>query len=131
MQKILTVPGTQKEYTEYLATGNEYISIPSITPKGGVEVVNVIMDKTNSLIDFRGLDLIKPFVRVNGEKMNLDEVKYHYENSWIPNFELENEKLKLIMKIIAPKGFKGFAYGITIRNNTLQETKIGCGVEGV
>ncbi|MDN5311975.1 MAG: uncharacterized protein PWQ68_948 [Thermoanaerobacteraceae bacterium] len=131
MQRILTIPQAEKEYNEYLATGNEFVSIPSITKEGKVEVANVILDKTNSLIDFRGNNLIEPIISVDNEIINLKPIRYRYENSWIPVFTYNGAKMKVTIRIITPKGYKGFVYGITVKNITSSDIYIECGVQGI
>ncbi|AYO29723.1 hypothetical protein D2962_03070 [Biomaibacter acetigenes] len=131
MQKILTIPEAEKEYDEYLATGNEFVSIPSITKEGKVEVANVILDKTNSLIDFRGNNLIEPIISVDNGIINLKPIRYRYENSWIPVFNYDGAKMKVTIRIITPKGYKGFVYEITVKNITSSDIYIECGVQGI
>lgn len=130
MERILTVPREEKEYIKYLATGNDYISIPSITEKGEIEAVNIILDSTRSLLDFRGGYLIEPFIAVESQNINLEFQKSGYEKCWIPVFEFEDTKISSCIKIISPKGYKGFVYGITIKNTTNAALKIKCGVSG-
>ena len=131
MEKILTVPDTEKEYRKYLATGNEYLSIPSILGNGEIETMNVILDRTRSLIDFSGKYLVKPQIRIHNRSLTLTAKKSWYEKSWIPSFEYEGSGLWIMVRIISPKGFKGLVYGITVKNITNAELDITCGVEGI
>jgi len=131
MYKILTTPQPETNYIEYLATGNEFISIPFITKEGKVEIINFALEKTSSIVDFRGHSLIEPFIRVEEDIINWSSILYDYEFSWIPTFKYNDSKIEVTVRIITPKSYKGFVYGIWIKNLTNRDFHIECGVKGL
>lgn len=130
MKKILTVPTPIKEYIENYLTGNEYVSIPIISKNGTIDSVNVILDKTNSMIDFSGKGFISPFVKLNEEDLTLKVTKCGYIQNFIPyfNYDLDNN-VKMSSRIYAPIGRKGFVMSLSIQNNNDKELKFEAGVK--
>lgn len=125
VNEILTVP-KEEVRQKYMATGNEYVSLPSIV-EGNIESVNALLKSTNSLLDFRGR--IAPYV-VNESGQALVLTSQYYENSWIPVTEYSSGDLRMKSKIICPPGHKGFCILLEMTNTGNQASLLECGVGG-
>lgn len=129
MKKILTVPLTEDENSEtYLATGNEYVSIPQISADGIVERIGVILADHSCLYEFVGKELLRPYVTDGGEALPYRELSQSYDCGWIPDIKIGYEKLDVSYKICSPASYKGFVYKTSYKNSSPQTLNLRCGL---
>ena len=101
--------------------GNEYISLDNININdASINNLTLLHMKSKGLLDFRGEDnpLFKLGVKVNGIKIEFDNLNWQLISYWIPKaiLETENEIFEII--ILTPLKQKGFIYHLSIINKT-------------
>lgn len=118
-QRLMTVPREIDNPASYLPTGNEYLSIPTLSPhNGGIRSINILHMASRGLIEFCGKnhdDLFLPTLWVEGEELDLaGKLRWDREEHWVPRFGCKEGQLEIQGTVCAPVGFKGFMYVLEI-----------------
>ncbi|MDR3552769.1 MAG: glycoside hydrolase family 125 protein, partial [Clostridia bacterium] len=131
MNKILTVPSPRDgKAEEYLATGNEYVSIPHVDPNGAIERIGVIRLDCASLIEFAGGSLACPYVARGGVKLRPSALQSGYESDWLPCIKADYGQFEAEYILCAPAGNKGFVYKARLRNKSGDLLALRSGISG-
>lgn len=121
-ETLLTVPDELEDTEELFLTGNEFVSLPQITPGGAIMNLNVLRLDQRGLLEFAGTGhrpLLAPVITLDEEELNLKENAFwHYALNWMPGFTYTNSKKHTITgEVYAPPGFKGFCYRVSVKND--------------
>ena len=116
----------------YLPTGNEFLSLPKINElTAGIEDITYLSMQHKGMIEIRGGDempLIRPFLRVGGQRVPLTECHWHRDCYWIPVLTAKADSMAFTMTILLPVGERGFAIRMELNGNSSEE--ISWGLEG-
>lgn len=116
----------------YLPTGNEFLSLPKINElTAGIEDITYLSMQHKGMIEIRGGDempLIRPFLRVGGQRVPLTECHWHRDCYWIPVLTAKADSMSFTMTILLPVGERGFAIRMELNGNSSEE--ISWGLEG-
>ena len=93
---------------EFIATGNDYISLPTITPTGEVQSVGFLSMSARGLLSLSGAPFLRAFVKEDGVPLSPLSVKEEKLGFWIPQFEKIYSSGVTYQTIFAPVGGKGF-----------------------
>lgn len=120
MEKILTVPSPMKDAKKYFVSGNHYISLGSIEADGRIQEISHLLEKTNSLIEYCGENLLS---------LQIGEVLFKAENAeyvhdFIPKFQGESHGMNISFEIVSPEKIKGFVYRVVINTEKFIQEKI-------
>jgi uncharacterized protein len=131
-QKLLTTPEAVSTDIDYYPTGNEYVSLPETDSYGNINSVNLLRLDHHGLFEFSGdikHPLLAPSVKIDGKTSNCRSIfSWHYNLGWLPTFSCEVEKqITLKGTIVAPPGFKGFFYQLSIENGSTRQISIELG----
>lgn len=134
-RKILTVPDEISTNEKLYLSGNEYVSLPQITPTGGIVSMNVLHLNHKGLLEFEGCEkepLLEPLLNVDEDPLALsDKLQWDYAFDWMPSFSMKDDKgLTLEGEIVAPPGFKGFYYYLKLKNESDTEKSVKIGWQG-
>lgn len=102
----------------YLASGNEYVSLPGINEQsGGIEDMSFLYMALKGMIDLRGgaRPLIAPFVSVEGKPLPLEDIRFCREYWWIPRMTARAGGHELDMWVLCPVGERGFGIRLELR----------------
>mgnify|MGYP000972994591 CR=1 FL=1 len=92
----------------YLPTGNEFLSLPKINElTAGIEDITYLSMQHKGMIEIRGGDempLIRPFLRVGGQRVPLTECHWHRDCYWIPVLTAKADSMAFTMTILLPVG---------------------------
>ncbi len=132
---ILTVPEEIIAGETFYLTGNEYLSLPQIDRTGSIVSVNILHLGHRGLFEFcgsRDSPLLSPLLKIDGQQVDLEGLlAWRYHLDWLPSFTLETEKgLTLEGEIIAPPGFKGFYYSLSLQNSGGEPVTVQLGWQG-
>jgi len=116
-------------------TGNEYVSIPETNRQGAIQSINLLRLDKNGLLDFRGdgdEPLLSPYVAINSVNLiPTASLNWQYELGWLPCFEVDlSTDLQLRGLILAPPGFKGFNYQLSLINRGGDKVTVETGWQG-
>lgn len=104
--------------SEYLVTGNEYVSLPTIRQRdGAIESLSFLHMGAKGMIELCGSSdkpLIAPFAEINGLSLPEGGRRWKRLNSWVPQFEAEYGGCKLEGTLLAPIGERGFGYRLVL-----------------
>ena len=104
--------------SEYLVTGNEYVSLPTIRQRdGAIESLSFLHMGAKGMIELCGSSdkpLIAPFAEINGLSLPEGGLRWKRLNSWVPQFEAEYGGCKLEGTLLAPIGERGFGYRLVL-----------------
>jgi uncharacterized protein len=134
--KLLTVPEKLNRYEHLFLTGNEYVTLPQITPAGGIISLNVLRLDCRGILEFSGAEespLVSPLLTVNGKNLHfkVDNFSCSYKSGWIPVFRASGlEGCTLEGEILTPPGHKGFCYMLRLKNNSDQNIDAELGWQG-
>ncbi len=134
-KKILTLPVEVTENQKLLLSGNEKLSLPQITPAGGITSINILHLEQNGLLEFEGCEketLLEPLISIDEEAVALGEkMQWKFAFDWLPSFNKKDEKgLNLEGEIVIPPGFKGFYYRLRVHNESSEEKNVKIGWQG-
>ena len=106
----------------YLVTGNEYISLPTIRETdGALEGISFLHMGAKGMLEMRGADyapFLQPYVLCDGEEQDLKNLVWQYEAYWIPCFTASVGNAKLCGQILAPLNERGFCYRLHLEGDT-------------
>lgn len=104
--------------SEYLVTGNEYVSLPTIRQRdGAIEGLSFLHMGAKGMIELcgsAGLPLMKPFAEINGLGIPDGGLRWERLNSWVPRFSGEYGGCRLEGTLLAPIGERGFGYRLVL-----------------
>ncbi len=119
---------------KYLPTGNETISIPTLSEQtAGIEDITFLHMASRGLIEIRGsekLPLILPFVRADEQEIPLSGFLWERLAFWIPRFTVQAGPFSLEGTILPPTGERGFAYRMVLCNRDSQSHRADFGLTG-
>ena len=102
---------------KYLPTGNEHVSLPMVREcDGAIEALGFLYMAQKGMIQLTGDDempLMRPFVSIGGEKIQLTEMKWSRDCFWIPVLNAKAGDITLKVTYLAPVGERAFAVRIT------------------
>ena len=131
MKKILTVPEAFDGKPEtYMATGNEYVSLPHIDPAGTIERIGLLRLDSAALIEFAGRELLHPYIADGGRILKADACRSGYVADWLPWFQADYGCLKVEYTVCAPAGYKGFIFRAAFHNRSESPMSLRCGLSG-
>ncbi len=108
--------------SEYLVTGNEYVSLPTIRQRdGAIESLSFLHMGAKGMIELCGSSaapLIAPVAEINGQSIPCGCLKWERLNSWVPRFKAEYGGCELEGTLLAPMGERGFGYRLELRAGT-------------
>lgn len=116
----------------YIPTGNEQVSIPTLSQDGGIENINVMSMHYRGLIEFCGSQaspFMQPYVINQGSKVEW-ELQWNREDYWIPRFQGQSNNFEFSGEIVAPLGERGFYYSLSLKNKSDQHHNVEVGMEG-
>lgn len=116
---------------KYCVTGNEYVSLPTIRETDGVlEGISFLYMQQKGMLELYGNDgLLKPFFRVNGEKIHFSPA-WEYLHNWVPSFRLEDKGIAFYCRYLAPIGQRGFILHMEAVNRADTEATVCMGADG-
>ena len=115
---------------EFIATGNDYISLPTITPTGEVQSVGFLSMSARGLLSLSGAPFLRAFVKEDGVPLPPLSVKEEKLGFWIPQFEKIYSSGVAYQTIFAPVGGKGFLMRIEYENTSQKAQTIALGFDG-
>jgi hypothetical protein len=105
---------------KFYVTGNEYVSLPEIRETDAAVLgLSFLHMGAKGMIEMRGgkdKPLLKPFLRVNGEELELRDFDWRRTYGWIPTFTAKSGQLTLTGVILAPIDERGFGVKLSIEN---------------
>ena len=115
----------------YQATGNEYVSLPTIREEdGAIEGVTFLSMQLKGLLELRGDEgLIRPYLTVNGAHASFTPV-WERAHSWIPGFTAAVDALRFRCTYLTPVGERAFGLRLTAQNDGNDPVKTELGLEG-
>ncbi len=121
---LLTVPDALDHIEPYLPTGNEFVSLPTLSPHdASVYGMNVLSMRARGLLEFRGEPLIAPIVAINDGRIALrDQMQATRLDDWVPQFCWTHDRAKLTLTILAPPGHRGWVYTFDVENGDRAQT---------
>lgn len=106
----------------YLVTGNEYISLPTIRQTdGALEGITFLHMGAKGLLEMRGrgsVPFLQPYIVCDGEELEVKNLEWNYEAYWIPHFTAKIDDVVLHGQILAPLDERGFCYRLSLEGNT-------------
>lgn len=121
---LLTVPEALDQIEPYLPTGNEFLSLPTLSPRdASIEGMNILSMRARGLLEFRGKPLIAPMIEINGTRITLrDQLQSARLDDWLPQFHWTHDHAKLTLTIFAPPGHRGWVYAFDFENGDRAQT---------
>jgi hypothetical protein len=121
---LLTIPDTLDQIEPYLPTGNEFVSLPTLSPRdASVAGMNVLSMRARGLLEFRGEPLIAPIVEINDVRIALrDQMQATRLDDWLPQFRWTQNDTRLTLTIFAPPGQRGWVYTFDVENGDRAQT---------
>ncbi len=131
---LLTVPDEITDPEKLFLTGNEYVSLPHISPAGGIISLNVLRLDQKGLLEFSGNEeapLLKPAIKIDEENEEMEgQLDWRYQFDWVPSFSLKRDSWSAEGEVFAPPGFKGFCYRLKFKNNSSKPLAARIGWQG-
>lgn len=115
---------------QYIPTGNEMVSIPTLREDGSIESINVISMKYRGLIEVVGQPFIKPFIKENSHQIPFNSLEWEREQFWIPSFKGSEEEIHFQGMVHAPIGERGFYYELKVKNLSSLTKNLSFGFDG-
>lgn len=115
---LLTVPDALDHVEPYLPTGNEFVSLPTISPRdASIAGMNVLSMRARGLIEFRGAPLVTPLIVIDGKPIVLrGQLESARLDDWLPQFKWSQNGARLTLTIFAPPGHRGWVYLFDFEN---------------
>lgn len=116
---------------KYYVTGNEFVSLPTITSAGSVEGLTFLHMGAKGMIHLKGLDqepLLEPFAVVDGVPVAFAELNWERDGYWIPHFTTAGPGVTLKGCLLAPLGERGFVYRLAVE--ALESCTVRFGLKG-
>ena len=129
---IISCKEVECQKIKCLATGNEYISIPTIRQNdAGIEKINFILMRYNGLIELSGdgnSPFIMPYIEVNNKCINIKNPKWIRDKFWIPNYNLEYQNIEIKGIIFTPVNERGLVYQLQLTNKSNSSLDLFAGI---
>ncbi len=122
---LLTVPDALDHVEPFLPTGNEFVSVPTLSPRdASIAGMNVLSMRARGLIEFRGEPLIAPRVETDGSPVpfSMAEESWTRLDDWLPQFRWAYGDATLRGTIFAPPGHRGWVYWLEFENGARSQT---------
>lgn len=105
--------------SEYLVTGNEYLSLPTIRQSdGALEGLSFLHMGAKGMIELRGGEgqpLLAPYAEADGLDLIGSGLAWERLHSWVPRFTAGSGGFALEGTLLAPIGERGFGYRLLLR----------------
>ena len=127
---IMTVPETITDTTKFYPVSNEWVALPEITGDGGIHSLNVLSESHKGMLEVGGDKndpLLKPFIKVNGEPINIGAASWSRLEDWIPTFKVSSNETIMSGTIFCPNDQRGFVYLLDITNTGVQTNEYELG----
>ncbi len=110
----------------YLVTGNEYISLPTIRQEdAALEGISFLHMGAKGMIELLGSEdspFLRPVVLRGGAEVPLTHLRWHWEGDWIPCFTAQAAEAQLEGILLAPPDARGFGWQLSLQTGTGDET---------
>lgn len=116
------------------STGNEFVALDNInTSDASIKNLTLLHMTSKGLLDFRGEDdsLLKVVIKADNKTIDLKEIKWELINYWIPKATITTAEETIELTILTPLNQRGFAYDVSIINNTLVKKRYEINFKGV
>lgn len=120
----------------YIPTGNEMISIPTINEKdASIQSVNFLHMGFKGLVEISGGtspedSFMRPVIKINGQERHMDSLKWNRIRYWIPSFKASYADMDVTGVILAPIKERGFIYQLKISNTGAERLDVSLGLKG-
>ena len=123
---------------QYLPTGNEYISLPTIRETdGAIEALGFLYMAQKGMVEVRGNEtcpLILPFVAKKNDdgtyrEVPLTDLQWSRDFHWIPILKAQAEDVNLTATYFTPIGERGFGLRLTLES--AKGTHVRFGLKGL
>ena len=119
---------------KYQATGNEYLSLPTLRESdGAVEGLPFLHMGAKGMLELRGLEntpLLRPTVTVDGRETALESLRWERDRCWIPTFCAKAGVCTVTGTVLFPLNERAFFYRLKVRNNGQSPVRCGAGLAG-
>jgi uncharacterized protein len=119
-----------KSYHQYIPTGNELVSIPTLRQDGAIESINVLNMKYRGLLEIVGKPFFQPYIEEGNQSILFDSIQWKREQAWIPHFIGTQQEIQFKGTIHAPVGERGFYYEINVKNISSLPKQVTFGFKG-
>lgn len=106
---------------DVIATGNEWISLPTIRASDGALVdFNMLSMRDRGLLEVVGAPgeaVLTPFVQVNGKKIALHDLHWELIEYWIPVAHFSEDGMDITITYCAPPESRAAFLRLTVTNN--------------
>ena len=104
--------------TNYIVTGNEYVSLPTIREDNAcIEGISFLHMGAKGMLEMWGSQddpFLRPFVCRDGQELQLTDFRWSHVSYWIPCFTAKAGDRTLRGRILAPLGERGFGIRLTL-----------------
>ncbi len=134
MSSLMTASPPISAPPEWIPTGNLYVALPHISRlDAGVYSAGVTSLKDNALLELcgsedQGLPFLRPLVELDGEPLELADLRWERLEHWLPRFHCRAEALEISGTIFAPTDEKGFVYLLEV--SAARDCQVRLGMEG-
>ncbi|MDD4495058.1 MAG: glycoside hydrolase family 125 protein [Eubacteriales bacterium] len=120
--------------TQYYATGNESISLPTIrVADGSIEGVSLLHMGAKGMLELCGdhdTPFLQPFLEVEGKLIPLTDLHWEPVHFWIPVFRAKAGPMTIRGTLLAPIGERGFCCRLSVENDGDKPLSVRFGVKG-
>lgn len=117
-----------------LTTGNEHISIPTISSiNAGIESIGFMHSAYRAWVELHGSDevpLLRPVVEIDGQELPSSNLQDDMISHWIPRFNIPTPDVTATATIFAPLDRRGFVCALELENHSSSELKVRAGWRG-
>jgi hypothetical protein len=120
---LLTVPDELGQVEPYLPTGNEFVSLPTLSPRdAAIYGMNVLSLRARGLLEFRGAPLFAPIVEIGAPPLVSQKNHVSRLDDWLPQFAWLYDDARLTLTLFAPPGQRGWVYRFEFTNGARAQT---------
>lgn len=135
LKQLLTTPPEITDHVYLSLTGNEYLSLPDIGPRGEIRSVNVLHMGSRGLLEFSGATekpLLSPYIEVNGTDISAESALiWRYKLDWLPCFEGSFRDILTVKgDLTFPPGHRGGCCRIFLTNPSDSPIRVRAGWQG-
>lgn len=109
----------------YLVTGNEYVSLPTIRQEdAALEGISFLHMGAKGMIELLGSEdspFLRPVVLCGGRQVPLTQLRWHRDGDWIPCFTAQAAGAELKGILLAPPGERGFGWQLSLTGGEVNE----------
>jgi hypothetical protein len=124
IDSLLTIPQPITDYQLYLPIGNEYVSLPTVRPDGGIESVNVLSMQARGLLEFAGDPLIAPRIGVEGRPLDTTTPRLPWGGILVTPVSGERDGVRGHVLVLAPPGYRGFVILLEATNGASEPREV-------